>query len=83
MSKHRSYHTVSTRPGQHLSHWDQLAETTADELDVMIERLDELEDWATDQGYRALECKISEARGPLSSAAEAMRQYATGELRPT
>ena len=49
--------------------------------DAMIERLDELEDWAVSEGYSALGYKICEARGPLSSAAEAMRQYATGELR--
>jgi len=53
---------------------------TAEELDGIIERLDELEDWAVDQGYRALENKCQEARGSLSSAAEAMRQYASGVL---
>lgn len=67
--------------GKHRSFHDKLADSTADELDKMVERLDELEDWAIDQGYHALEHKIQEARGPLSNAAEAMRQYATGELR--
>jgi hypothetical protein len=74
--------TVTTTAGKHRSYHDKQAEVIAEELDDIIERFDELEDFARDWGYRALECKIQESRGPLSNAAEAMRQYATGEMRP-
>jgi molybdopterin-guanine dinucleotide biosynthesis protein len=74
--------TTSDEVGKHRSYNDRMATVIAEELDTIIERFDELEDFAVMEGYRALEHKISEARGPLSSAAEAMRQYATGEMRP-
>lgn len=52
------------------------------DLDAMVERLDELEDYAAGEGYRALETKAQEARGPLAGAANAMRQYVAGTLEP-
>jgi hypothetical protein len=73
---------AATEPGKHRSYNDRQATVIAEELDVMIERLEELEDFGISEGYRALEHKCQEARGKLSSAAEAMRQYATGEKRP-
>lgn len=51
------------------------------DLERMVERLDELEDYGAAEGYRALETKAQEARGPLASALDAMRQYGDGTLR--
>ena len=61
------------------------AATTAEDvviadLAAIIDRLDELEEYGIDEGYRALAVKAQEARGPLTSALRAMRQYGTGEL---
>lgn len=50
------------------------------ELEAMIERLEELEEWADGEGYRAFEHKVQEARGRLVSAAQAMEDYAKGRL---
>lgn len=65
-----------------MTHEQRMAEAVAVELGAMVERLYELEDYCADQGYRAGEHKIQEARGPLASAQLAMEQYATGELTP-
>lgn len=73
---------MTTAPDKHPGYFDANAKTVADELELMIERLDELEDFAIDMGYRALEHKVREARGPLSSAYQAMRQYEIGEMKP-
>lgn len=61
---------------------DQSAAMAAAELDEMVDRLDELEDYAVEMGYRALEHKIQEARGRLASAQVAATQYAEGTLTP-
>lgn len=74
---------TETEPGKHRSYHDKVADVIAEELEGFLERFEELEDFAVDAGYRALEHKIQEARGPLSSALEAMRQYGTGEMRPS
>jgi hypothetical protein len=74
---------AAAEEGKHRSYHDRLADTVAEELETIIERFEELEDFAALEGYRALEHKLQEARGPLSSAAEAMRQYGTGEMKPT
>lgn len=83
MAKYSTGLDSPDREPKHRSYHDKQADEIAKELDEIIERFDELEDFAIDWGYRALECKIQEARGPLSSAAEAMRQYGTGEMKPT
>ena len=61
------------------------AATTAEgiviaDLEAMVERLDEMEEYGEDEGYRALVVKTREARGPLVSALGAMRQYGDGTL---
>lgn len=44
------------------------------DLEAMVERLADLEEYAADEGYRALEHKAQEARGALTSAVNAMRR---------
>lgn len=66
--------------GMHRSHQDTLAESTANELDRIAERLDELIEWGHDEGYPAIAHKLEEAVGRVRGAEEAARQYHTGEL---
>ena len=51
-----------------------------DEIGAMLIRLEELQDWAESLEYPAIEHKIMEARGPLSSAFQAADQYQSGVL---
>lgn len=57
-----------------------LLDCTASELESIHERVEELMDWADEEGYRAITHKLQEAMGPLNAASEATRQYASGQL---
>ena len=63
-----------------MSQEHDLATYAANELDGIYERLVELEDFAVEMGFRAVEHKIQEAQGKVLRAAEAARQYADGTL---
>lgn len=59
------------------------ANAMADEIELMVERLEEIgESWAVEYGFKAVSDKIEETTGRLNSAAEAARQYANGVLIP-
>lgn len=51
-----------------------------DQLENLLDRFDELLTVAEAQGYRAVQHKLEEASGPLSSAREAAEQYGIGVL---
>lgn len=59
-----------------------LMSDTVTELERIAERLEELADWANDEGYPAIGHKLAEALGPLGSATEAAQQYDDGRLTP-
>lgn len=43
-------------------------------------QLETLQEWASDEGYRAIEHKIQEALGRIYNATTAAMQYDTGQL---
>ena len=52
----------------------------AETLDKLVERIEDLYDYADGDGFRAVAHKLEEAIGPLNSARLAAHQYGTGEL---
>ena len=59
-----------------------IMQSTVEELDKIVERIEELYEWAGEEGYRAIEHKLQEAAGPLMAALEAAAQYRDGVLTP-
>lgn len=82
MGTHRGQAPAPEIEGGRRAYQDQTALLMANELEEIIERLEEIADWAIDGGHLAVTHKIEEALGRLGDAAEAGRQYHTGELRP-
>jgi hypothetical protein len=65
-----------------MTHEQEMLEATANELEEMVERIEEFEDWAEDVGYLAIKHKLMESKGRILSASDAARQYADGTLEP-
>lgn len=53
------------------------------EFEAIYERLEGLEEWADEMGYRAIQHKIQEAMRPVESVGAAAAQYRDGILVPS
>lgn len=58
----------------------QLMEQTRLELETILFRLEELLEWAEDEGYKAIFHKLQETLGPLWGTVTVTEQYRDGLL---